>query len=258
MPETSTSSSLGDSCMTSPGVSSGRAVSWRDTMMWPSQGDSRWPAYLLMARCSVVVPSASESHVLLGRRRGGTGRPNLNNGAGLHPILAGGHDAVALREPAGDHRNRAGIMPDRDRAHLDGAVGLDDVSEQTIGSALDRRGRHRQNVVLGLQEQPDIDELPGPERVAWVGERCLEADRAGRLIDLIVDQQQRPSIELGLAVTRSRRDRDGPLRHRLRDRLEIVLRQGEHNRDRLKLGHHDDTGGVGGVHDVARRPAGCR
>jgi type IV secretion system protein VirD4 len=39
-PDISTSSSPGGSCMTSPGVSSGRGVSWRDTMMWPSQGAS--------------------------------------------------------------------------------------------------------------------------------------------------------------------------------------------------------------------------
>ena len=43
-PETSTSSSSGGSCITSPGVSSGRAVSWRETIRWPSQGLSRWPA----------------------------------------------------------------------------------------------------------------------------------------------------------------------------------------------------------------------
>src|SRR6266849_5358794 len=43
-PDISTSSSLGGSCMTSPAVRSGRAVSWRETMRWPSQGDSRCPA----------------------------------------------------------------------------------------------------------------------------------------------------------------------------------------------------------------------
>ena len=37
-PETRTSSSSGGSCITSPGVSSGRAVSCRETMRWPSQG----------------------------------------------------------------------------------------------------------------------------------------------------------------------------------------------------------------------------
>src|SRR5271166_3994344 len=44
-PETSTSSSSWGSCITSPGVSSGRAVSCRDTIRCPSQGLSRWPAH---------------------------------------------------------------------------------------------------------------------------------------------------------------------------------------------------------------------
>ena len=44
IPETSTSSSCGGSCMISPGVSSARAVSCRLTMTWASQGASRWPA----------------------------------------------------------------------------------------------------------------------------------------------------------------------------------------------------------------------
>ena len=41
---TSTNSSAAGNCMTSPGVNSGRAVSWRLTMTWESQGARRWPA----------------------------------------------------------------------------------------------------------------------------------------------------------------------------------------------------------------------
>ena len=44
VPATMTISSVGGSCMISPGVSSGRAVSCRDTMRCPSQGASLWPA----------------------------------------------------------------------------------------------------------------------------------------------------------------------------------------------------------------------
>ena len=43
-PATMTISSVAGSCMTSPGVISGRAVSERDTIRWPSQGERRWPA----------------------------------------------------------------------------------------------------------------------------------------------------------------------------------------------------------------------
>ena len=38
MPDTMTISSVGGSCITSPGVNSGRAVSERETMRCPSQG----------------------------------------------------------------------------------------------------------------------------------------------------------------------------------------------------------------------------
>ena len=39
-----TSASSAGNCITSPGVSSGRAVSWRETMTWASQGASLCPA----------------------------------------------------------------------------------------------------------------------------------------------------------------------------------------------------------------------
>ena len=82
-----------------------------------------------------------------------------------------------------------------------------------------------QDIVLGLQKQSDIEELPGPERIVRVGKCRLEADRAGGLIDHIIDQQQRAPIELGFPVAGQRGNRDGTLRHRLGDRLEIVFRQ---------------------------------
>ena len=44
VPATMTISSLGGSCMISPGVSNWRAVSDRETIRCPSQGDSRCPA----------------------------------------------------------------------------------------------------------------------------------------------------------------------------------------------------------------------
>jgi hypothetical protein len=43
-PASMTISSAGWSCITSPGVSEGRAVSERETIRWPSHGDSRCPA----------------------------------------------------------------------------------------------------------------------------------------------------------------------------------------------------------------------
>ena len=44
VPATMTISSLGGSCMISPGVSNCRAVSDRETIRCPSQGDNRCPA----------------------------------------------------------------------------------------------------------------------------------------------------------------------------------------------------------------------
>ena len=43
-PDTRMISSSDGSCMISPGVSKARAVSWRETIRCPSQGDRRWPA----------------------------------------------------------------------------------------------------------------------------------------------------------------------------------------------------------------------
>jgi len=50
--------------MTSPGVSSGRAVSWRDTMRWPSQGRQPVAGIVLHgAAVSVAVRGASDTRL---------------------------------------------------------------------------------------------------------------------------------------------------------------------------------------------------
>jgi hypothetical protein len=46
-------------------MSGGLCFSLRDTMMWPSQGASRWPAQFLMALISVATPSASERRLVV-------------------------------------------------------------------------------------------------------------------------------------------------------------------------------------------------
>jgi len=62
-PEISTTASSCGSCRISPGVSKGRSVSWLDTVMCDSHTDSRRPDRFLCARCSVAVPSASDSRL---------------------------------------------------------------------------------------------------------------------------------------------------------------------------------------------------
>src|SRR2546423_971045 len=60
------------------------------------------------------------------------------------------------------------------------------------------RGNH-ERVVLEGEGQRDVDELAGPQPPLGVGERGLEPDRAGGLIDGVVDERHRAALGLGLA-----------------------------------------------------------
>ena len=117
---------------------------------------------------------------------------------------------------------------------------------------LDRGGRQRHDIMARLQHHPHVDELSRPQGIALVGEGRLQAYRAGGLIDFVVDQRQGTAVELCPVIARQRRHGHRPARQRLVDLQYHVLGQGEHDRDRLNLRHHDDAGGIGRVHDVAR------
>ena len=152
----------------------------------------------------------------------------------------------------GDHRLRLVLLRHRDRPHRHLVVRLHDIDEGAVRPALHGRGRRHHHLLERVDQQPDVDEAARPELQFAVGKFGLELDRAGGLIDLIVDD-----LELAACRPRSccRRPNastgSAPLANARVDLAELLLRQGEQHRDRLDLGDDDDAARVGRVHDVA-------
>ena len=77
---------------------------------------------------------------------------------------------------------------------------------------------------------------PGQSCRSLVRELGLELDRAGGLVDLVVDHLELAAVDHRLVVGAEHFDRQGaPFGHRAVDVAELLLRQGEQHRDRLQL-----------------------
>src|SRR4029077_21019928 len=102
----------------------------------------------------------------------------------------------------------------------------------------------------GVDKHAGIDELAGPELQVGIRKIRLHAHGAGGLVDLIVNDLEAAAIEDGLGVGLERLDRNGPGGEGRIDVFELLLRQGEQNRDRPDLGY-DDNADVRSAHQVA-------
>ncbi len=172
-------------------------------------------------------------------------------GAGGEARKAGGHHALIGFQALGDDRLHLILLRHRHRPHRDLVVRLHDIDEGAVRSALHGRGRRHHHLLERVGQQPDVDEAARPELQLAVGEFGLELDRAGRRIDLIVDDLELAGLDHGLVVGAERVHRQRAAGERAIDLAELLLRQGEQHRDRLELGDDDDAARVGGVHDVA-------
>jgi hypothetical protein len=141
----------------------------------------------------------------------------------------------------------------RDRPHADGVAVLDDINEGPIRPALHRRRRHHDDLAQSVHQQPDIDELAGPQLQLGIRELGLHLHGPGGLIDLVVDDLQHTAIDHGLVVAAERLDRQRPLRGRLVDAPQLLLRQAKEHRNRLDLRDDDDAAAaaIASAHDVA-------
>src|SRR5262249_13758381 len=99
-------------------------------------------------------------------------------------------------------------LGDFDGAHLDGLVVLDHEGVGAVGSALDDGGRDDKAVVAGGQQQAGVHELAGPETKIVIGKVRLQADGAGRRVDLVVDDSQCSFPEDSAVVTVHGQDGD--------------------------------------------------
>ena len=132
----------------------------------------------------------------LGVRRGRLGHRgavDADAAAGLQAVLVAGDDPLARpRAPCRPPRCRPAPRRRSSGAHLDGGVRLHHVGEQTVRSALHRArrdGEHAAGRVCASTVHGD--ELARPQPLARVGQHRLDADGAGGLVDLVVDQRTR-------------------------------------------------------------------
>ena len=171
--------------------------------------------------------------------------------ADVEPRLPVGHDALAGGEAFGGDRRVVidGLRTDRTLLHR--VVGFDHPDIEAVRAALHRDRRNGHGVLVGRDQDADADELARPQPLVLVGKFRLQPDRAGGLIDLIVDQQQMALGELILVVLIEGENRDAAAQHRLAHRAEGALRQRENHVARFYLGQHRERIDIGGVDDVA-------
>ncbi len=166
-----------------------------------------------------------------GRHRGGA-RP-------ASPAAGGNSPEVTTRSPAAmpcaTTARPSCDGPDLQIAHLRLAVLADDIGIEAVGAALHGDVGYHDDVVQRLDEQTRRDGQRRPQLVIRVGKLGLEADGAGRRVDLVVDQRQCASVELGLAVGRIGDDRQRPRIQRVVDARKLLLGRSEDDGDRLDL-----------------------
>src|SRR5690349_2460653 len=153
---------------------------------------------------------------------------------------SGRHDPLGRFKTLADHRLRLVLLLDRDRPHRNGVVVFDHVHEGTVWSSLHGAGRDHYDLPERVDQQPDVDELAGPELQFGIREFGLELYGAGRLVDLIVDHPEHAAIDHRIVVRALGFDAERALFEGGVHLREILLRQIEKHRDRLQLRDYHD------------------
>src|SRR5262245_13337203 len=99
----------------------------------------------------------------------------------------GRHNAFGRLEALSDDHLRLVLFLYRERPYGDGVVIFDDVHKSAVRASLHSAGWYYHHLFQRVDQQPDVDELAGPELQVGIGKFGLELDGAGRLINLVVD-----------------------------------------------------------------------
>src|SRR5579862_3790101 len=173
--------------------------------------------------------------------------------AGLQLIDAIGHHRIALIHAALDRGKIALSSADGNATLHHGIIGLDDINVVALRTLLHCGGGNQYGILNGVYQQPRVHELARKQRVIFVLELRLKFYRSGGLIDLVIEGQKLAGCELlGIVAIPSLNRQVRPAAHLLNDLGNIVFRNRKDHRDRLQLRDHGDTGGIGGLHDVAQ------
>src|SRR5215467_15013511 len=205
-------------------------------------------APLLALTLAIRTRSGSRARILCRHR---FCRADRDLAAISEPHEAGGDDALVRVEPALDHRLAFILFLHDDWTYGHRVVVLDHVDEGAVWAPLNGTGGNDHHLLERIDQQTNIDELPGPELQVRVWKFGLEFHRTGRLVHLVVDHLERSAIENGVIVRTQGIDRKRALGESSIHLGQILLRQVERHRDRLKLGDHNDRGRTCRADDVA-------
>src|ERR1035438_4878680 len=143
-------------------------------------------------------------------------------------------------------------------AHGHGGIRLYQVYVLVVARDLHRTVGNQHHAVLLFHQQPHVDKLVGEQSVVLVRIDRPQAQRAGGLIDLIIDGSQHAYGEpLAHVAKRSGVAVPGFDRQLLAGAVagqhdwQLILGYGEHDADRLNLGDDYQARGIRGMHDVA-------
>ena len=106
------------------------------------------------------------------------------------PQVTVGHDGIAGLTPAGKHRLAPADPVHGDGTHLDGLVRLHHEHVRPLLAGLHRDRRDDDRLRIRGQRHDDVDELAGPEPPIGVRKRPFDANRAGVLVNGVVDERR--------------------------------------------------------------------
>ena len=150
-----------------------------------------------------------------------------------------GDDLLARSQARAEQGHVVFGLGDGDRPRLDRAVLLHHIGEAAVWPGLQRRRRYGHAVGHGLDDEVRIDELAGPQGLVGIREFRFELDRAGRLVDLIVDEIEDALRNLLLVGGVIGQDLELALPHGAPTRGMSASGNGKDDVDRLDLRDHD-------------------
>src|ERR1700704_6387199 len=195
--------------------------------------------------------NGSEIFTALARRLRGLPGTRLDARAGFQPALALDNDPFTWRQPLRDDRDSVVGRRRLDDARFGRIVGLDDPHVKPLRAALQRRRWDRHGIAARVDQRANPHELAGPESLVGVGETCLQADRAGGLVDLFVEHAELALGQLLLVVLIPGAGRDRSAQHSFAHIEQALLRQRENDRRRSNLGDDGQRVRIAGADDVA-------
>ena len=162
------------------------------------------------------------------------------------------HDLLPRINSGVNHGTKAFSKRDLDRPLFYGLVLFQRVNVGTLCASLHRRGRNRNGILARVDLQACVHKLIRIQGIITIIKDCLQAKCSRIGIDLIVDRFQATVRDLLRVVAIPSLYLQPAAPHVLSHHWQVVLGQGEEDRNRLQLSNHQQSIRIGGMNHVAR------